>query len=299
MKLSKNQIAAAAAFALCLGIAKGYAADVRDLKVSVLQGEDGVNILKQKTAVKPIVEVRDENNMPVAGAGVVFVLPHKGTGAVFSDGSRQFNAVTGTDGRAIARDLKPLGKGHFQMEVHASFQGHTAVTSISQTNFANAATAIAAGKTPGASAAASSSSTASSASAAPAAASGAGAAAGGGAGMSGLAIGGIVGGVAAAGATAAVVATHHSSSSTSTDCSSIFNQTMSDLNSGLQICQSSSSTLSQCQSAAQQALNEAGQYCSCSGFNVNSVPADEQQLVTNLRILAPQVGLQLPASCGF
>lgn len=41
------------------------------LHITVLEGEDGVNILKTKMAVKPVVEVRDRNNLPVSGAAVV------------------------------------------------------------------------------------------------------------------------------------------------------------------------------------------------------------------------------------
>ena len=42
------------------------------LKIVVLEGEGGVNIIQQKTAVRPLVEVRDRNNLPVAGASVTF-----------------------------------------------------------------------------------------------------------------------------------------------------------------------------------------------------------------------------------
>lgn len=42
------------------------------LKIIVVAGEDAVNIIQQKTAVAPIVEVRDRNDNPVAGALVTF-----------------------------------------------------------------------------------------------------------------------------------------------------------------------------------------------------------------------------------
>ena len=38
------------------------------LHVVVIEGEDAVNIIQQKTAVRPVVEVRDRNNVPVSGA---------------------------------------------------------------------------------------------------------------------------------------------------------------------------------------------------------------------------------------
>ena len=35
------------------------------LKIVVISGEDAVNIIQQKTAVAPVVEVRDRNDLPV------------------------------------------------------------------------------------------------------------------------------------------------------------------------------------------------------------------------------------------
>jgi hypothetical protein len=40
----------------------------KGLKIVVVEGEDAVNIIQQRTAVSPIVEVRDDNDLPVAGA---------------------------------------------------------------------------------------------------------------------------------------------------------------------------------------------------------------------------------------
>jgi hypothetical protein len=47
------------------------------LKIVVIEGEDGVNIIDKKTAVKPIVEVRDQNDLPVAGVPVQFAISGK------------------------------------------------------------------------------------------------------------------------------------------------------------------------------------------------------------------------------
>ena len=38
------------------------------LKIVVLEGEGAVNIIQQKTAVAPVIEVRDRNDQPVSGA---------------------------------------------------------------------------------------------------------------------------------------------------------------------------------------------------------------------------------------
>ena len=43
-----------------------------NLKIVVIAGEGAVNVIQQKTAVAPIVEVRDRNDQPVAGVVVTF-----------------------------------------------------------------------------------------------------------------------------------------------------------------------------------------------------------------------------------
>ena len=42
-------------------------APAQSLRIVVLEGEGAVNIIQQKTAVRPLVEVRDSNNLPVPG----------------------------------------------------------------------------------------------------------------------------------------------------------------------------------------------------------------------------------------
>jgi len=44
------------------------------LRIVVIAGEDAVNVIQQKTAVAPMVEVRDRNDQPVAGAVVRFAI---------------------------------------------------------------------------------------------------------------------------------------------------------------------------------------------------------------------------------
>jgi PKD repeat protein len=166
----------------------------------VLEGEDAVNLIDKKTAVKPTVEVRDRNDLPVAGAVVTFAI--RGRGASFANGVRQITAPTNSLGRATVNELTPLGKGAIDIDVTASYQGQVAAATIHQTNFASAAAAAHAGKAsaPGGQSAATGS-TGSTGTATTAAA-----AVGGGAGLSGLAIAGIVGGAAAGAATAVAVA---------------------------------------------------------------------------------------------
>jgi hypothetical protein len=163
------------------------AGQISALRIIVLEGEDAVNIINQKTAVAPTVEVRDRNDLPVAGAVVLFALRGRG-GASFANGARQVSLTTNSLGRATVSELTPIGKGTVEIQVSASFQGQTATATIHQTNFATATEAAKAGKMPTQAGQSATTGTTSTTTAA-------GGAAGGG--LSGLAIAGIIGGAAA------------------------------------------------------------------------------------------------------
>lgn len=162
------------------------------LKIVVIDGEDAVNIIQQKTAVAPIVEVRDRNDQPVSGAVVTFAI--RSGRATFS-GARTLTLTTNAAGRATAAGLTPTGTGAVQIGASAAFQGQTAVIAIAQTNVLAAAEAAAAG---GAGASGGGS-----------AATGAGAAGGSAGGLSATTIG-IIGAAAGAGAIATAVAANGS-----------------------------------------------------------------------------------------
>jgi len=121
------------------------ASNVSELKIVVLEGEDGVNILKKKTAVKPVVEVRDKNNLPVASAYVTFAAPENGARVTFAHGNSTYSTLTDASGRATVHVMKAVGQGAFKIGIKASFQGHIATAAIAQTNYLTAAAATAAG----------------------------------------------------------------------------------------------------------------------------------------------------------
>jgi hypothetical protein len=173
---------------ISLSQATGGRADASaPLKIEVLAGENGLNNLKKKTAVKPVVEVRDKNNHPVAGAYVAFDAPESGAHVTFAHASSSFSTVTDARGQATVPVARPVGPGAFKIRVRATFQGKVATAIIAQTNYLTAAAAAAAG--------------------AGAAAGGAGAGgAGAAAGISATMIG-VIAGVAAAGVAGAVLAT--------------------------------------------------------------------------------------------
>ncbi len=111
------------------------------LTIVVIAGEGAVNIIQQKTAVAPVVEVRDRNSQPVAGALVRFAI--QGGRASF-DGARAVTLVTNAAGRAAVTTLTPTASGTVEIGASASFQGQVATATIVQTNFATVAAATAA-----------------------------------------------------------------------------------------------------------------------------------------------------------
>jgi hypothetical protein len=157
------------------------------LRIVVVEGEDAVNIIQQKTAVAPVVEVRDRNNLPVAGVAVTFSVG--GQGASFG-GLSTLTVTTNAAGQAAAVGLTPTAAGAIQINATALVQGQALTATITQTNVLTAAQAAgAAGATGGATGGAGSGGTG-------------GAAAGGGGGLSGTTLG-IVGAAVAGGAVAA------------------------------------------------------------------------------------------------
>lgn len=118
-----------------------------DLRIVVVKGEDAVNIIQQKTAVAPLVEIRDRNNLPVAGATVTFTIG--GNSAAFAGGAQTLTVVTNAAGQAAATSLSPVATGAMQIHVAAAFQGQTVAATIAQTNVMTAAEAASAASAAG------------------------------------------------------------------------------------------------------------------------------------------------------
>ena len=110
------------------------------LKIVVLDGEGSINIIQQKTATAPVIEVRDQNDLPVAGAAVRFGI--RSGRAAFS-GARTLSVTTDGAGRAVATGFAPTGSGALQITATATFQGQTAAITIAQTTVTTAAQAAA------------------------------------------------------------------------------------------------------------------------------------------------------------
>jgi hypothetical protein len=112
------------------------------LRIVVVEGEDAVNIVQQKTAVAPVIEVRDRNNLPVPGALVTFSI-QSGNAATLG-GASTLTVATNAAGQAAVTGLTPTAAGAFQIQVSAAFQGQVATATIAQTNVMTAAQAAAA-----------------------------------------------------------------------------------------------------------------------------------------------------------
>src|SRR5262245_37985852 len=111
------------------------------LKIVVVEGEGAVNIIQQKTAVAPVIEVRDRNDQPVSGVVVRFAIQK---GKASFDGVRTLTTTTNALGRATATGLTPTGSGALQIGTSVAFQGQTAVATIAQVNVLTAAQAASA-----------------------------------------------------------------------------------------------------------------------------------------------------------
>ena len=113
------------------------------LNIIVVEGEGAINNIRQRTAREPIVQVVDENNRPVAGATVAFLLPGSGPGGTFPGGARALTVLTDQKGQAVAKGFVHNGEaGKFQIEVNATYQDLSASTTINQANAVLTAAAV-------------------------------------------------------------------------------------------------------------------------------------------------------------
>lgn len=106
------------------------------LHIVILDGEDALNNIRQRTAREPIVQVQDENHKPVAAAVVLFTIRKGPTGAGGSfAGVSTLAVITGLDGEAVAKGLESNGvKGPYTISVQATAGAVTTTAIITQTN---------------------------------------------------------------------------------------------------------------------------------------------------------------------
>ena len=104
------------------------------------------NNLRKGRATKAVVEVRDRNNKPVAGAVVLFLLPNSGPSGTFVGGAQSISVTTNAAGQAIANYTPNQLAGMFNLTANAQVNGaQVATTTVSQANLAAAAAGAAGG----------------------------------------------------------------------------------------------------------------------------------------------------------
>jgi len=77
------------------------------LKIIVLEGQGGTNVIQGSRAVLAVVEVRDMNDRLVSGADVTFRVPVTGPSGFFQGGQLSFKTQTTSQGQAGAAGFHP------------------------------------------------------------------------------------------------------------------------------------------------------------------------------------------------
>jgi hypothetical protein len=113
----------------------GIAQTVPALKIVVVEGDGVINDIRFSSSREPVIEVQDENNQPVDGARVTFLLPERGAGGTFFGSGRSLSVTTNASGRAIGIGFRHnLTEGAFQILVTAAQGDRTGSIAISQSN---------------------------------------------------------------------------------------------------------------------------------------------------------------------
>lgn len=123
---------------LMAGPAAGQEAAPGGLRIYILQGEQAVNNVRTGAATAPVVEVRDANDFPVAGAEVTFRTPERGASATFEGGRHEYTNRTDAKGQVSAGRMTPNGvEGVFSIQVVAKLDDRTGMAVIRQRNSRN------------------------------------------------------------------------------------------------------------------------------------------------------------------
>lgn len=106
----------------------------QQFKLVVLRGENAQNNMKKGRATRPVVEVRDRNNKPVAGALVVFTLPSSGPSGTFLGGGQVASVTTNAQGQASASFTANSVPGKVNLNVSSTVNGQSLTTQIATFN---------------------------------------------------------------------------------------------------------------------------------------------------------------------
>lgn len=142
----RAMVALVCAIAVPAASTRAMAQDPPKYTIKVILGDGARNNVKKGRATgRATVEVRDENDRPVAGAFLTFTAPNNGPSVKFLNGDTQTTAQTGPNGQASVSYNANTVSGNFQISVSGAHQGVQMSTVIAQTNVALAAGGLSAG----------------------------------------------------------------------------------------------------------------------------------------------------------
>ena len=104
----------------------------KSLHLVVLQGLAAVNDLRTPTTTMLVVEVRDENYLPLEGATVEFEFPATAPSGSSEGGVRIKKAITNAQGQAFTTFEANPAAGRFSIEARATFGTRTGMVTIMQ-----------------------------------------------------------------------------------------------------------------------------------------------------------------------
>jgi len=122
------------------------ATDAGKYRLVVIRGEgDQHNVKQGRSTSQAVMEVRDENDKPVAGVLLTFTLPSQGAGGSFVGGSQVTTLATNNAGRAAVTYTPNKVVGNYALKVSGNVQGQSVAASVTQTNIAAAAAGLSTG----------------------------------------------------------------------------------------------------------------------------------------------------------
>ena len=108
---------------------------VQGLKVTALAGNKAMNDLERGLMSPLVIQVLDQNDLPVEGAEVAFRFPLNGPGATFRGGNTSQTVRTNGQGQAAAVNWTANGQvGTFSVRVTAAYGNQLGETTVSMTN---------------------------------------------------------------------------------------------------------------------------------------------------------------------
>lgn len=107
---------------------------VESLAIYVLEGQNEIHDIRAPITAMTVVEVRDENGIPIEGADVTFELPRTGPGGAFAGQASSYTGKTNSQGQVSATFQPNALTGRFTIQVTAKFGNRTGHAVIMQTN---------------------------------------------------------------------------------------------------------------------------------------------------------------------